>query len=87
MAKKITLTVNVDAAMAETFRKFVTAYNNKPGMCLSAALLLYLRATEKARLELHRELFDAQFGDGMVRLLKGISLPTSGSDVSSKKNR
>ena len=86
MAKRVTLTVNVDRALAERFREFVAAYNNKVGMCVSAALLLYLRAPEKVRTDLHRELFDSQFGEGIEALLKDVRPPSPGSAASTKKS-
>jgi hypothetical protein len=85
--KRITITVNVNPALAERFREFVDAYNGKMGMCISAAMLCYLRATEKARSELHREIFESQFGDAMEALLEEIRPPSPGAEAKKARRR
>src|SRR5689334_6254980 len=60
MAEKEKLNVMTDAWIAKQFREAAKNYDNRLGMCLSAAMLMFIRANPRAQGDYIRQVFDEQ---------------------------
>jgi hypothetical protein len=65
MAKKIKLNAYVDEELARQFKAISKVYYGRMGMCLSAAMLQFLRSDPQEQAELIKSVFDAELEQEM----------------------
>ena len=63
MKKRETLTVNVPPLVAKRFRAAVEQFGGKIGLCVSAALAMFIRATPEEQRDMVQQIFTAQLND------------------------
>ena len=69
MAEKEKLNVMTDAWIAKQFREAAKSYDNRLGMCLSAAMLMFIKANPRAQGDFIRQVFDEQIREEVNSLL------------------
>jgi hypothetical protein len=74
MAEKEKLNVMTDAWIAEQFREAAKSYDNRLGMCLSAAMLMFIKANPRTQGDFIRQVFDEQIREEVEALLHAIKL-------------
>lgn len=72
MARKETINVYTDPAIAKQFRLTAEHYGGRVGMCLSAAMLAFLEMDPKRQGELIQRVFQAQLRDEVESLVEAV---------------
>lgn len=72
MAQKETINVNTHPAIAKQFRELAKNYDGRIGMCLSAAMVMFMQADPEAQGDFLKRVFEAQIRDEVESLLQKI---------------
>jgi len=66
MAKKVKLNAFVDEELAKQFKAVARAYYGRMGLCLSAAMLLFIEADPKDQAALLKKILDTELAGEMA---------------------
>jgi hypothetical protein len=72
MSEKEKLNVLADAWVAKRFRDAARSYDNRLGMCLSAAMLMFIKADPRTQGEFIRQVFDQQVREEVDSLVQAV---------------
>lgn len=72
MPRRANININADPAIIQQFRDMAAKYDNRIGMCLSAAMLMFLEAHPDDQADCLRRIFDAELRGRVNALLDEI---------------
>ena len=72
MARRETINVSTHPSIAARFRELAVNYDNRLGMCLTAAMLMFLESDPRDQGDFLRRVFDAQIRNEVEDLLEQI---------------
>ena len=72
MARKDTINVVTHPVIADAFREAAKSYDGRLGMCLSAAMLMFMQADPESQGDFLKRVFEAQIRDEVDTLLEKI---------------